>query len=151
MAPTISTAGGEVRIVDSSNFPISKTVAAALVTVRPGGLRELHWHPDSDEWQYFIRGTGRMTVFNTGPAAQTVDFNPGDIGYVEKNLGHYIKNTGNEDLVFLEIFKSDHFAEVTLSQWLASVPRQMLKEHLRVDDETLDTIHKLKQRRDVIA
>ncbi len=68
-----------------------------------------------------------------------------------RNLGHYIKNTGKEDLVFLEIFKSDHFSEVTLSQWLASVPRQLLREHLRVDDETLDAIHKLKQRRDVIA
>jgi len=53
--------------------------------------------------------------------------------------------------VFVEIFKSDHFSEVTLSQWLANVPRQMLKEHLRVDDETLDAIHNLKQRRDVIA
>ncbi|AJK45322.1 cupin domain-containing protein [Burkholderia plantarii] len=151
MAPTLSTSGGEVRIVDSHNFPVSKTVAAALVTVKPGGLRELHWHPDNDEWQYFIKGNGRMTVFNTGPAAQTVDFSPGDVGYVEKNLGHYIKNTGKEDLVFLEIFKSDHFSEVTLSQWLASVPRQLLREHLRVDDETLDAIHNLKRRRDVIA
>lgn len=151
MAPTLSQPGGEVRIVDSSNFPVSKTVAAAMVTLRPGGLREMHWHPDADEWQYFIQGTGRMTVFNTGPAAQTVDFNPGDIGYVEKNLGHYIKNTGNTDLVFLEIFKSDHFSEVTLAQWLANTPRQLVREHLRVDDATLDIIHKLKDRRDVIA
>jgi oxalate decarboxylase len=151
MKPNISNAGGEVRIVDSSNFPISKTVAAALVTVKPGGLREMHWHPDSDEWQYYIKGQGRMTVFNTGPKAQTVEFAPGDVGYVEKNLGHYIKNIGKEDLVFLEIFKSDHFSEVTLAQWLANVPRQLIKEQLRVDDETLDAIHNLKVRRDVLA
>jgi oxalate decarboxylase len=151
MAPTLRQPGGEVRIVDSSNFPVSKTVAAAMVTLRPGGLREMHWHPDADEWQYYIQGKGTMTVFNTGPAAQTVDFNPGDIGYVEKNLGHYIKNTGSTDLVFLELFKSDHFSEVTLSQWLANTPRQLVKEHLRVDDATLDVIHKFKDRRDVIA
>lgn len=151
MAPTLRQPGGEVRIVDSSNFPVSKTVAAAMVTLRPGGLREMHWHPDADEWQYFIKGSGTMTVFNTGPAAQTVNFNPGDVGYVEKNLGHYIKNTGTTDLVFLELFKSDHFSEVTLSQWLANTPRQLVREHLRVDDATLDVIHKLKDRRDVIA
>ncbi|MBB5370643.1 MULTISPECIES: cupin domain-containing protein [unclassified Janthinobacterium] len=151
MTPTLAQPGGEVRIVDSSNFPISKTVAAAMVTLRPGGLREMHWHPDADEWQYFIQGTGRMTVFNSGPAAQTVDFSPGDVGYVEKNLGHYVKNTGTTDLVFLELFKSDHFSEVTLSQWLANTPRQLVREHLRVDDATLDVIHKLKNRRDVIA
>lgn len=151
MKPTLTQSGGEVRIVDSSNFPVSKTVAAALVTLHPGGLREMHWHPDADEWQYFIKGSGRMTVFNTGPVAQTVDFNPGDVGYVQKSLGHYIKNTGTSDLIFLELFKSDHFSEISLSQWLANTPRQLVKEHLRVDDATLDVIHKLKNRRDVIA
>jgi oxalate decarboxylase len=151
MAPTKSSAGGEVRVVDSSNFTVSKTVAAAIVTVKPGGLRELHWHPDADEWQYFIKGKGRMTVFDTGPHAQTVDFQPGDIGYVKKNLGHYVENTGTEDLVFIEVFKSDHFSEVLLSEWLANTPRELVKAHLRVDDATLDAIHKLKKPLDVLA
>jgi oxalate decarboxylase len=151
MAPTKKSAGGEVRIVDTSNFPVSKTVAVAIVTIKPGGLRELHWHPDADEWQYFIKGKGRMTVFDTGPRAQTVDFQPGDIGYVKKNLGHYVENTGTEDLIFLEVFKSDHFSEVVLSEWLANTPRQLVKEHLNLDDATLDAIHKLKKPLDVLA
>src|SRR2546421_1611595 len=50
MPPTKATKGGEVRIVDSSNFKIS-TTTMAMVTVHPGGLRELHWHPNADEWQ----------------------------------------------------------------------------------------------------
>ncbi len=45
----IRTPRGTVRIVDSSNFPASKTIAAALVEVEPGGMRELHWHPNADE------------------------------------------------------------------------------------------------------
>jgi oxalate decarboxylase family bicupin protein len=68
------TKGGSVKIVDTRNFPISKTIAAALVTIKPGGLRELHWHPNADEWQYYIKGQARMTVFNTGPRAMTADF-----------------------------------------------------------------------------
>jgi oxalate decarboxylase family bicupin protein len=36
--------GGEVRITDSTNFPISKTVAAAHLNIKPGALREMHWH-----------------------------------------------------------------------------------------------------------
>lgn len=43
--------GGMVRIADSHNFPISATIAAALVDLNPGGMRELHWHPNADEWQ----------------------------------------------------------------------------------------------------
>src|SRR6266571_2420638 len=100
MPPTKRTKGGEVRIVDSSTFKTSKTVAMAMVTVRPGGLRELHWHPNADEWQYYISGKGRMTVVATGNLARTMDFQAGDVGYVKKSLLHYIENTGDTDLVF---------------------------------------------------
>jgi oxalate decarboxylase len=63
-------AGGSVRIVDSTNFPASKTIAAAQVELEPGGLRELHWHPNADEWQYYIEGEGRMTVFGSESKAR---------------------------------------------------------------------------------
>src|SRR5207302_279047 len=70
--PTKRTKGGEVRIIDSSNFKIAQNIAASLVTLKPGGLRELHWHPNADEWQFFISGKGRMTVFATGGRARTM-------------------------------------------------------------------------------
>jgi oxalate decarboxylase len=133
MTPNKVTKGGRVQIADSGNFPISKTVAAALVTVEPGGLRELHWHPNADEWQYYIKGEARMTVFNTGPQAQTADFRPGDIGYVKKSLGHYVQNTGTTELQFLEIFRADHFSEVSLSDWLTRLPPDLVAQHLNID------------------
>ena len=34
--------GGTLAIVDSRNFPIATTIAAAIVTLEPKGLRELH-------------------------------------------------------------------------------------------------------------
>jgi oxalate decarboxylase len=132
MAPTRKTRGGEVRIVDSGNFVAAKTIAAALVTVRPGGLREMHWHPNADEWQYWIKGKGRMTVFNTGPKAVTMDFHPGDIGYVKRSNGHYVKNVGDTDLQFLEVFNSARFADVSLSDWVAHTPPALVAQHLNV-------------------
>jgi oxalate decarboxylase len=136
-APTRRTKGGEVRIADSNNFFVAKTIAAALVTVHPGGLREMHWHPNADEWQYWIKGKGRMTVFNTGPQAVTMDFNPGDIGYVKRNNGHYIKNIGDTDLQFLEVFRSSYFADVSLSDWLTHTPPALVAQHLRMDEATI--------------
>jgi oxalate decarboxylase len=133
MPPTRKTAGGEVRIADSSNFKASVTIAAALVTVHPGGLREMHWHPNADEWQYYIAGQATMTVFNTGPKAVTQNFKPGDIGYVKKSLGHYVRNTGTTDLTFLEIFRSDRFEDVSLSDWLAHTPHALVAQHLNMD------------------
>ena len=83
-----------MRIVDSSTFKASTNVAMAMVTVHPGGLRELHWHPNADEWQYYIGGQGRMTVVSTGNKARTMNFQAGDVGYVEKTLLHYIEILG---------------------------------------------------------
>ncbi|POM18162.1 Oxalate decarboxylase OxdD [Burkholderia cepacia] len=137
MKPVRKTRGGEVRIADSTNFNVSTTVAAALVTVHPGGMRELHWHPNADEWQYYLQGEARMTVFDTGPKAQTADFRAGDVGYVKKSLGHYVQNTGNTDLVFLEIFKTDRYAEVSLSDWLAHTPPKLVEAHLNVEPDVI--------------
>jgi oxalate decarboxylase len=137
LKPFRETRGGFVQIADSRNFNVSKTVAAAKVTVKPGAMRELHWHPHADEWQYYIKGDARMTVFNTGPQAQTADFRAGDIGYVKKSLGHYVQNVGSTDLVFLELFKSDRYAEVSLSDWLRHSPPELVMNHLNISRETL--------------
>jgi oxalate decarboxylase len=137
MKPNKATAGGTVRIADSTNFHVSTTVAAALVTVKPGGLREMHWHPNADEWQYYLQGEARMTVFNTGPQATTADFRPGDIGYVKKSLGHYVENTGTTDLIFMEIFKTAKYEEVSLSDWLAHTPPAMVAQTLNLDPSVI--------------
>jgi oxalate decarboxylase len=144
MAPTRQSRGGSVQVVDSRNFNVSKTVAAALVTVKPGAMRELHWHPNADEWQYYLKGAARMTVFDTGPKAMTADFRPGDVGYVKKSLGHYVQNTGHTDMVFLEIFKADHYAEVSLSDWLRHAPPQLVMQHLNISAETLAQLSKVR-------
>ena len=142
MPATKRTKGGEVRIVDSSNFKVSTTIAMAMVTLHPGGLRELHWHPNASEWQYYIAGKGRMTVVSTGNRARTMDFQTGDVGYVEKSLLHYIENTGDTDLIFLEMFKSSFYQDLSLSEWLAHTPPELVMAHLNIDKATLDAIAK---------
>jgi oxalate decarboxylase len=140
MPPTKRTKGGEVRIVDSSAFKASTNVAMAMVTVHPGGLRELHWHPNADEWQYYISGKGRMTVVSTGNRARTMDFQEGDVGYVEKTLLHYVENTGDADLVFVEMFKSSFYQDLSFSEWLSHTPPELVKAHLKIDQAAFDAI-----------
>ncbi len=133
-----------MRIADSSNFPISKTIAAALVEIQPGAMRELHWHPNNDEWQYYLTGQGRMTVFGGNGVARTFDYRAGDVGYVPFAFGHYIQNTGTETLWFLEMFKSDRFADISLNQWMALTPRELVRDNLHVGPELLDALRKEK-------
>jgi oxalate decarboxylase len=139
MAPTQQTRSGDVRIVDSRNFLASKNIAAALVTVKPGGMRELHWHPNASEWQYYLAGKGRMTVFNS-EGARTMDFNANDVGFVRAVAGHYIENTGNADLVFLEMFKASQYMNFSLNNWLRRLPPETVTSHLNLDADTIRKI-----------
>jgi oxalate decarboxylase len=139
--PTKVTAGGEVKIIDSKNFPVTP-ISSAIVTLKPGGLRELHWHPNADEWQYYIKGKGRMGVFTAGTRARTMDFEEGDVGYILQSVPHYIENTGDTDLVFLEMFKSANYEDISLTEWLAHTPHLLVDQHLKTGAQLLDGLPK---------
>ena len=141
MKPTFDRMGGEVRIVDRKNFPATN-IAAAIVRLKPGGLRELHWHPLADEWQYYVSGKGRMTVFEAGSKARTFDFEEGDVGYIQQSRPHYIENMGTEDLVFLEVFPNDIYQDISAAQWLAHTPARLVEQHLKTGEGFVSGIRK---------
>jgi oxalate decarboxylase len=133
VTPHYSNASGSAKVADSRNFKVSTTIAAVLETIKPGAIREMHWHPNADEWQYWIKGQGRMTVFDTGPKAITMDFHSGDLGVVKKSFGHYVQNTGTTDAQFLAVFKTSEYQEVSLSDWLTHTPPELVAQHLNMD------------------
>ncbi len=132
MQPTFQSAGGNVKIVDSKTFPVATNVCSAQVTLKPGAIRELHWHPNVSEWQYWIKGKGRMTIVTTAGKARTMDFNANDVGFVPTMAGHIIENTGTEDVVFLEMFKTGTYKDVSLNEWIARMPDKMAQAHLKL-------------------
>ena len=141
----IQAPGGHVRIADTGNFAISKNIAAALVEVDPGRIREIHWHPNADEWQYYIAGKARMTVFAAQGNARTFDYLARDVGYVPMSMPHYVENTGSEPLRFLELFRAERFEDVSLAQWMALVPPELVEAHLNLSDQMIRGIRKDKQ------
>ncbi|ACS38180.1 MULTISPECIES: oxalate decarboxylase family bicupin [Methylorubrum] len=140
----IRTKGGSVRITDSSIFPASATIAAALVELEPGAMRELHWHPNGDEWQYYLSGRGRMTVFGSESKARSFDYQAGDVGYVPFAMGHYIENTGDTPLTFLEMFRSPRYADISLRQWMALTPHALVQAHTKLDRAAIDALPQTK-------
>jgi oxalate decarboxylase len=141
MKPSKETVGGSVKIVDRKNFPATN-IAAAIVTVKPGGLRELHWHPNEDEWQYYVKGDARMTVFAAGGHARTMDFHPSDVGYIQRSMPHYIENIGDSDLLFLEVFPTPEYQDISLAEWLAHTPSRLVDEHIATGEDFLRKIAK---------
>jgi oxalate decarboxylase len=94
--------------------------------------------------EYYLQGVGRMTVFAAEGRARTFDYRAGDVGYVPFAMGHYIENTGEETLRFLEMFRNDRFADVSLHQWLALTPPALVREHLHVGAAVMRSLRREK-------
>ncbi|KAF2755582.1 putative oxalate decarboxylase [Pseudovirgaria hyperparasitica] len=137
-------AGGSVKIVDPLTFPIAKDFSAALVSVKPGAMREIHWHPSSDEWTFFIAGKARATLFTPPNVATTYDYSAGDVAYFPQSNNHYIENVGDTDVIFLEVLQADHFSDISLGQWLGLTSPQIVKDTLKLSDETISKFPKEK-------
>jgi oxalate decarboxylase len=121
---------GTVHIVDSSSFPVTG-ISVALVTVNPGHMREIHWH-SNDEWEYFLQGQGRLTAFAASGTAATFDYRTGDVGYVPSNYLHYVENTGNTPLQYMEVFRSPKYDSFSLAQWMGVAPPWLVQGDLNV-------------------
>lgn len=124
--PRIIPGGGLQRLVSSKEFPISKTMAGSVLELQPGALREMHWHPNADEWQYYIEGQAEMSVFLAEGTVVTEQFNTGDVGYVPMGAGHYIKNTGTTVCRILIGFNSGVYESIDLSEWLSGNPKDVV-------------------------
>ncbi|KAI1437323.1 Bicupin, oxalate decarboxylase/oxidase [Xylaria sp. CBS 124048] len=137
-----NTTGGSVKILDPLTFPIAEMFSSALIVLEPGAMREVHWHTNSDEWSYFLQGSARITVFKAPASSRTFDFTAGDVAYIPQAQGHYVENTGTDDVIFLEVLQAKKFTDISASQWLALSPRQAVKDTLNLTDKVLDALPK---------
>jgi oxalate decarboxylase len=128
--------GGTNRLVSQREFPISTTITGALMRIKPGGMRELHWHPNADEWQYYIGGRARMSVFGSHGRVRLEEFNAGDVGYVPQGYGHYIENAGSEDLELLIVLNNGTYESISLANWMGANPHLLLATNFEVPEST---------------
>ncbi|OWK42354.1 cupin domain-containing protein [Fimbriiglobus ruber] len=118
--------GGREWRVDSTKFPISKTVTGVILDLDPGALRELHWHPNADEWQYVIEGEISVTMFGSHGRYRTETMEKGDVGYIPQGYGHSVENVGKKPCRVLIGFNSGTYEAIDLSTWIAGNPLDVL-------------------------
>lgn len=136
--------GGAERIVDSRTFPISKTVVGAVMDLDPGALREMHWHPNADEWQYYIRGRARVGIFGAHGRSRVEEFDPGQVAFVKQGFGHYIEQIGDEPTRVLITFPAAEYQEISLSTWMANNPARVIEDNFGITAEDVARMPKSK-------
>jgi oxalate decarboxylase len=125
-APHRIYAGGREWRVDSTRFPISKTITGVVLDLDPGSLRELHWHPNADEWQYIVDGQVNVTLFGSGGRFRVETLEKGDVGYIPQGYGHSIENVGDMPARVLIGLNAGIYEAIDLSQWIAGNPADVL-------------------------
>jgi oxalate decarboxylase len=83
-----------------------------------------------------------MTVFASGGKARTFNYQAGDVGYIPHAMAHYVENLGDEPLLYLEMFRTPRFMDVSLNQWMALTPPELVRAHLNVDGRTVAALRK---------
>jgi mannose-6-phosphate isomerase len=76
------------------------------IVVRPGKRLSYQVHKQRSEHWFIVRGTGAVTLDDA-----IVRIGPGAAVDVELGTAHRIENTGETDLVFIEVQHGDYFGE----------------------------------------
>ena len=134
--------GGREYIVSSKEFPIQTTLTAVRMDLQPGALRELHWHPHADEWQFYVRGRARVGVFGSHSRTRVEEFGPNDVGFVQQGYGHYIEQIGDEPTEVIILFNSGVFEEISLANWLGGNPVSLLETNFGIPKSLIDQLPK---------
>jgi oxalate decarboxylase len=134
--------GGEERIVSSLEFPIQTTVTGALMDLKPGSLREMHWHPNADEWQYYIKGRARVGIFGAHGRQLLDEFKPGDVAFIKQGFGHFIEQIGDEPTQVLIVFSNGLYQEISISSWLGGNPPSMIADNFGLTKEQVARLPK---------
>jgi len=135
-------AGGEERIVSSKEFPIQTTLTSVRMDLEPGALREMHWHPNSDEWQYYTKGRSRVGIFGAHGRVEMAEFGPGDVCFIPQGFGHWVEQIGGDATQIVILFNNPLYTEISLSQWLAANPARLLEDNFGVTAEAIDKLPK---------
>jgi oxalate decarboxylase/phosphoglucose isomerase-like protein (cupin superfamily) len=129
-----------IREHKTPNFPISSSMAAALIRLAPGDFREPHWHPNSDEWLFVMSGTIHMTIVDGKGEASRFKCGPEDVAFTPQGFGHYVENIGVAEASLMVIHNNGDFSTVELSEWIAGGSIPVFASTLNMPIEAFDKV-----------
>jgi oxalate decarboxylase len=137
-----SSNGGALHVASAREFPMSSTMSAMFLKLKPGAVQQPHWHANANEWQYVVKGRNRVTLFATDKRMAVAELGPGDCAYLPRGCGHSIENIGNEESETVGVWDSGTFSESTLADWLAHAPRHLLANNLAMHESAVPHFEK---------
>src|SRR5262245_6154635 len=127
------TEGGYAKEATVKQLPISTGLAGVSMRLKPGGMRELHWHANAAEWAFVLKGRVRTTVIGPNSESETNDFDTGDVWYFPRGHGHAVQNLTHGEAHFILVFDNGAFSEhgtFSITDWVGHTPASVLSKGL---------------------
>ena len=131
--PQIVRTGGSITKAVPGNFPVMEDnqVSAGYLVLKPGALREPHWHPTHWEVDYAVAGKGELGIVTPDDQQNITRLEPGDIGFIPMGWAHYIRNVGNTDMIWVLVFNNP-LTDIGLSTMFGGMPTSTFTQTLGV-------------------
>jgi oxalate decarboxylase len=131
--PQIIRTGGSITTAMPDNFPVlqDNQVSVGYLVLKPGAMREPHWHPTHWEVDYAVQGKGELGIVTPDDQQNISRLEPGDIGFIPTGWAHYIRNVGSTDLIWVLVFNNP-LTDIGLSTMFGGMPTSTF-------EQTLDT------------
>ena len=150
--PTVQSSGGTVSLGNANNFGILEGLACYLLTLKPKGIREPHWHPNAAELDYVISGRARMTIFSPGDNVDSFEVGPGEIVFIPSAYFHYIENVSpNKDMQFAVFFNHERPEDIGISGVFGAYSNDVLGSAFGLQTKVLDSLPKYQEDLFVVA
>jgi len=140
--PWVDLPGGTIHLASGKEFPASTTITGMLITLRPGALHELHWHPFANEWKYVAKGRVRVTLFAWDKKIAMAELSAGDCAYIPRGCAHLVQNIGLEDCEIVAVHDQGKYQDDSLSDWVAKAPPHLLANNLGAKEATIPGFRK---------
>ena len=144
VTPQVVRDGGTVTECTGDNFPVlvGNDAASFLLVLKPGAVREPHWHPNAWEVDVPLSGHGRLGVANPDSTFSVQDILPGQIGFIPQGYAHYIENVGSEDLRWVVVFNNTYPNDIGLSTTFSGMPTHTFTDTFSLPEGALADANK---------
>jgi oxalate decarboxylase len=150
--PMVQTKGGTVSLGNADNFGILSGLACYLLTLKPKGIREPHWHPNAAELDYVISGRARMTIFSPGDIVDTFEVGPGEVVFIPSAYFHYIENADDHnDMQFAVFFNHERPEDIGISGAFGAYSNEVLGSVFGLQPKILESLPKYQEDLFVVA
>ena len=135
-----------VRSVTASRPPVVVQAAVFYLVMKPGAVREPHWHPDAWEVDVPLSGNGRLGVVNPNDTWTAQAIKPGsEIGFIPQGYAHYIENIGKDDVRWMIVFNNTYPDDIGLSTMFGGMPTHTFTQTFGIPETALASATKPKK------